>query len=201
MKNILRIDSSIFTSESVSNQLLDEIVEEFQRRQKTLICVRHNLANEAIPHLDAAWINAVNTVEDERTLEQQKMVNFSDQLIDEIVKADTLLLGVPMYNFGVSSALKAWFDHIARAGVTFRYTSEGPEGLLKNKTAIIVTTRGGMHKGKDSDTQIPFVKNFLAFLGITDVKVIYAEGLNMGNGAREVGLSEAREHIKQILAA
>ena len=105
-----------------------------------------------------------------------------------------------MYNFGIPSTLKAWFDHVARAGTTFKYTETGPQGLLTGKKVYLVTTRGGIHKDSAQDTQIPFVKTFLAFLGLTDVEVIYAEGLNLGNGQREKGLETARKLIESVAA-
>lgn len=201
MKNILRIDSSLFPEESVSGQLAEEVIERLQGEYGELNIVHRNLGEQAIPHLDKEWLEALNSSPEGRSEAQQAKMDFSNQLIHELQKADIIILGVPMYNFGVSSAIKAWFDHVARAGVTFRYTSNGPEGLLKNKQAIAISTRGGLHKDKPSDTQIPFVKNFLAFIGISDVKTVYAEGMNMNETVREKGLAEARDAIQQITVA
>jgi FMN-dependent NADH-azoreductase len=199
--NILRIDSSLFAGQGVSQQLSAELVAAVAAQHQGSNVVQRDLAAEGVPHLDAAWIGALSTDTELRSAQQHEMVAQSDDYIAELQAADVLVIGAPMYNFNVPSVLKAWFDHIARAGVTFAYTDQGPKGLLSNKTAYVVTTRGGVHKDAASDTEVPFVKNFLSFIGINDVEVIYAEGLNMGNGARDKGLAEARKSIQDILAA
>ena len=201
MKKVLRINSSIFSEQSVSNQLMDKIVQQLAGQFGEVKLIEHDLAKENVPHLDAEWLTAIQNDVVNRSDDQHIKANYSDNLIREVREMDLLLLGMPMYNFGVSSALKAWFDHIARAGVTFRYTSGGSEGLLQDKKAIIVTTRGGLHRDQPSDTQVPFVKNFLQFIGIHDVDTIYVEGLNMGNGQREKGLMDAEQQIAKLLAA
>jgi len=201
MKNILQVNSSLFPEQSISKVLLDEIVASLSGGLDQTNIRRRDLGKEPIPHLDADWLNAINKPENERTALQKEQAEYSQSLIDEVRWADIIVLGSPMYNFGVSSSLKAWFDHLARAGVTFRYTSNGPEGLLKKKRAIVVTTRGGLHKDKPSDTQIPFVQNFFQFIGIEDVQVVYAEGLNINEQQRAKGLAEARASIAQIAAA
>lgn len=198
MKNILRIDSSLFAESGVSSQLADELVAQLLYNHSQI--VSRDLNSEGIPHLDGDWIGALMTEAEKRSEEQLQKAAYSDQLINEVQAADTLIIAAPMYNFSVPSVLKAWFDHIARAGVTFEYTPEGPKGLLTDKTAYVITTRGGLHKDKPSDTQVPFIRNFLAFIGIEDVHVIYAEGLNMGDGARDKGLAEARHTIQHIAA-
>ncbi|MFC1747687.1 FMN-dependent NADH-azoreductase [Pseudomonadota bacterium] len=162
--------------------------------------VQRDLSSEGVPHLDGSWITALGTEADQRTDEQKQQASYSDQLIAEVQAADALVIAAPMYNFSVPSVLKAWFDHIARAGVTFTYTDEGPKGLLIGKTAYVITTRGGLHKDKSSDSQVPFIQNILGFIGIDDIRVIYAEGLNMGGDARDKGLAEARESIHQLAA-
>jgi len=120
------------------------------------------------------------------------VVDYSDALIDELRAADTIVLGLPMYNFGVPSTLKAYFDHIARAGQTFKYTEKGPVGLLTGKKAIVFATRGGLYAGTPLDSQTEYVRTFLAFLGITDVKFVYAEGLAMGDAKKQFALAQAR---------
>ena len=201
MNNILRIDSSLFSEQGVSHQLANELIENLTQLAPEATIISRDLSKDDVPHLDAARISAISTAPDARTEAQQAMVAYSDQLIAEAQAADALVIGAPMYNFSVPSVLKAWFDHIARAGVTFSYTSEGPKGHLENKTAYVITTRGGQHKDQPSDTLVPYVKNMLAFVGITDVRVIYAEGLNMGGGAREQGIDSARQEIQQALVA
>src|SRR5207237_8478676 len=126
-------------------------------------------------HLDAARFGAFLAKPGERTLEQQAVVAYSDALIAELKRADVVVLGLPMYNFGLPSTLKAYFDHIARAGETFRYTEKGPVGLLTGKKAIVFATRGGLYAGTPLDSQTDYIRAFFAFLGITDVQFIYAE--------------------------
>ena len=125
----------------------------------------------------------------------------SDLLIAEIQAADVLVLGVPMYNFSVPAQLKNWIDAISRAGVTFRYTEQGPEGLLKGKKAVVVQTRGGIHRNSPTDSLTPYLQTILAFLGITDVQFVYAEGLSMGPDAERDGLATAYAQIEQAVLA
>ena len=201
MKKVLQIQSSLFTENSASRQLAEDLVAKMREHGDIFDENRRNLAEEGVPHLDAAWIQALSTPTEGRTSEQRKMVDYSDQLINEVMVADVLVIGAPMYNFSVPSVLKAWFDHITRAGVTFQHSSEGPKGLLTGKTAYVITTRGGLHKDKPTDNQVPFIKTILSFIGIHDVHVIYAEGLNMSGGHREKGFAEAKETIDRLVAA
>ena len=135
------------------------------------------------------------------TTEQQAVVDYSDGLVDELQRADTLVLGLPMYNFGVSSQLKAYFDHVARAGVTFRYTEDGPVGLLTSKKAYVLATRGGRYAGTPLDSQTAFVRAFLAFIGITDVTFVYAEGLAMGEDQKRQAINDAHRQIADLLGS
>jgi FMN-dependent NADH-azoreductase len=151
-----------------------------------------DLAREPVPHLTAERFEAFTAKPGSRTPEQQAVVDYSDRLIDELKRADTIVLGLPMYNFGVPSTLKAYFDHIARAGATFRYTGKGSVGLLTGKKAYVFAARGGNYLGTPLDTQTAYVRQFLAFLGITDVEFVYAEGLAMGEPIREEALAGAR---------
>ena len=153
-----------------------------------------------MPHLTAERFTAFGTPASQRTLEQQRLVAESDALIDELRRADVLVIGLPMYNFGVPSTLKAYFDHVARAGVTFRYTAEGPVGLLTGKQAYVFATRGGKHAGTATDLQTGFVRQFLGFIGIRDVEFIYAEGLALGEQSRNEALAAAVARIGQIAA-
>jgi FMN-dependent NADH-azoreductase len=200
MKSLLQLHSSLFADNSVSRQISDKLVAQLRENKEVNQVITRNLAEAAIPHLDATWITALTTAAEERTAEQQQMVDYSDKLIAEIQTADVVVIGAPMYNFGVPTVLKAWFDHIARAGVTFTYTDKGPEGLLTGKVAYVVTTRGGIHKDASTDTQVPFLKNILGFVGIQDVHIIYAEGLNMGEEQREKGFAEAKQAIEKLVA-
>jgi FMN-dependent NADH-azoreductase len=197
--NILRIDSSLFGDNSVSHQLADELVARLLSAGGQV--VSRDLAAEAAPHFDGERIASLMTPAEQRTEQQQAIVDYADEQIAQVKAADVLVIGAPMYNFSVPSVLKAWFDHIARAGVTFEYTSTGPRGLLTGKRAYVISTRGGLHRGMATDTQAAFITQFLGFLGITDVHVIYAEGLNMGADQRGRGLDEARSMMDTALAA
>ena len=124
---------------------------------------------------------------------------YSDGLVAELKCADTIVIGLPMYNFGLPSTLKAYFDHVARAGVTFKYTDKGSVGLLAGKKAYVAAARGGFYAGKSSDTQSAYVRDFLAFLGITDVEFVYAEGLAVGDAQRTAALASARRRIEDLI--
>jgi FMN-dependent NADH-azoreductase len=200
MKTLLQINSSVFGENGQSSQLNQLFVNEWLSHNPGSQVVKRDLTQDTIPHLDASRISALFTPVDQRTAEQQAIVDFSDQLIAEIQAADAVVIGVPMYNFSIPSQLKAYFDHLARAGVTFKYTDKGPVGLLQNKPVYIITTRGGIHKDQPSDSQTGFVKTFLGFLGLTDVQFIYAEGLNMGD-KKDASLLDAKKVIHQQLAA
>ena len=138
---------------------------------------------------------------DQRTPEHSARVAQDDVLIAEIVAADVVVLGVPMYNFGVSAQLKNWIDAISRAQVTFRYTASGPEGLLKGKKVYVALTRGGQYRNTPNDSQVPYLKTIFAFLGMTDVQFVYAEGLAMGPEALQNGLASAHSQIEELVAA
>ena len=134
----------------------------------------------------------------ERTAEQQAAVAYSDALIAELQRADVIVLGLPMYNFGVPSTLKAYFDHVARAGVTFSYTANGPVGLLTNKKVYVLATRGGQYAGTSFDHETPYIRQFLGFLGLTDVEFVYAEGLAMGEETKNAALARAKASIAEL---
>ena len=160
---------------------------------------RRDLSAEPLPHLDAETFAAFGTAPDERSAEQAARVALSDQLIEELREADTLVLAVPMYNFGMPSTLKAWFDQVSRAGVSFRYSSNGPEGLLGQKRVIVVTSRGGNGAGSDSDMLSGHLRQLLAMLGLTAVEFVHAEGLAR-SGQRDAALAGASEQIERLAA-
>jgi FMN-dependent NADH-azoreductase len=198
MKTLLQINSSIFSSGGQSSRLADQFVAAWRRSHPQAQTVFRDLAREPLPHLDAQRVTAFFTAPEARTPEQRALVAESDALIDEIRQAEILVIGLPMYNFGIPSTLKAYFDQIARAGITFRYTANGPEGLLTGKKAYVFATRGGLYAGTPLDSQTAYVRSFLAFIGITDVEFVYAEGLNMGEAGREAALAEARQRLASL---
>src|SRR6267143_1477379 len=184
MKTLLQIQSSIFSNGGQSSRLAERFVAAWRVSNPGGKVIVRDLAAEPVPHLDAARFGAFLAKPEERTPDQQAVVDYSDALIGELKRADVVVLGLPMYNFGVPSTLKAYFDHIARAGVTFRYTEKGPQGLLTGKKAYVFATRGGLYAGTPLDTQTSYVRDFLRFLGIDDVEFIYAEGLAMGDASK-----------------
>ena len=205
MTRILQINTSLHGADAQSSRLASEFVAALQRSTnpagaKSVAVTVRDLALEPVPHLTAERLRALSTPASERTVEQQRVVAESDQLIGELQRADVVVLGLPMYNFGVPSTLKAYFDHVARAGVTFRYTASGPEGLLKGKKAFVFATRGGRYAGTDADLQSAYVRQFLGFIGIRDVEFVYAEGLALGDEPRSVAVAEAVSRIHQLAA-
>jgi FMN-dependent NADH-azoreductase len=200
MTQVLQINSSLYSEGGQSSQLARQFVDALREREPALQLVERDLAREPVPHLDAARFQAFLTKPEERTPEQRDVAAYSDALIGELRDADVLVLGLPMYNFGVPSQLKAYFDHVARAGVTFKYTDKGPVGLLAGKKAYVFATRGGAHAGTPRDTESTYVRDFLAFLGIADVEFVYAEGLAMGPAPRETALAQARARIQNLAA-
>ncbi|HWX12022.1 MAG TPA: NAD(P)H-dependent oxidoreductase [Trinickia sp.] len=198
MITILQLNSAARSQGANSTLLANELTAKLQSAHKGAKVVVRDLLADALPHLDDTVLGAFFTPADQRTPEQAAIAARSDALVAELQAADTIVIGAPMYNFGVSTQLKAYFDWIARAGVTFRYTANGPEGLVTGKKAFIVTARGGMYAGTPNDTQVPYLKSFLGFLGITDVNVIFAEGLNLGPDANVAGMTSAREAIAAV---
>jgi len=197
---LLQINASIFSNGGQSTRLADEFVAAWRASNPGAKVIVRNLAEETVPHLDAERFGAFLAKPGERSVEQQAVVEYSDALIDELKRADVLVLGLPMYNFGVPSTLKAYIDHIARAGATFKYTEKGPVGLLTGKKAYVFATRGGLYAGTPLDTQTAYVRDLLRFLGIDDVEFVYAEGLAIGAERKAAALSQAQRAIERLAA-
>jgi FMN-dependent NADH-azoreductase len=201
MTTLLQINASIHNGNGQSSQLANLFVTAFRRSHPDAkVVVRDVAAAEPVPHLNAERFGALITRPEERSAAQRSVVAYSDALIDELKRADVIVLGLPMYNFGVPSQLKAYFDHIARAGVTFAYTDKGPAGLLTGKKAYVFATRGGLYAGTPLDTQTSYVRDFLRFLGVTDVEFVYAEGLAISPQSKEAGLARASAEIERLAA-
>lgn len=199
MTTLLQINASLFSNNGQSTRLSEQFVAAWREANPHGKVVVRDLAAAPVPHLDAHRFGAFLSKPDERTAQQQAVIDFSDALIEELRNADVIALGLPMYNFGVPSTLKAYFDHIARAGVTFRYTETGPVGLLTGKKAYIFAARGGVYAGSALDTQSGYVRDFLRFIGISDVEFVYAEGLNMGEQSKQSALDAASASIWQLV--
>lgn len=201
MTTLLQVNASIFNSHGQSSRLADRFVAAFRERDPAAkIVVRDVAATETVPHLNAERFGAFIAKSEERSAAQHATVAYSDKLIDELKQADVIVFGLPMYNFGVPSQLKAYFDHIARAGVTFKYTDKGPVGLLTGKKVYVFAARGGLYAGTPLDTQTNYVRDFLRFLGMTDVEFVYAEGLAVSPQSKEAGLAKAVAEIARLAA-
>jgi len=198
MTNLLQINSSLFSAGGQSSQLADRFVAKWRARNSDSTVTIRDLAANPIPHLDAARFSAFVTAPEQRSPQQQAAIAESDALIAELKAADVIVLGLPLYNFGVPSTLKAYFDHVARAGVTFRYTDKGPVGLLAGKKVFVFATRGGLYAGTARDTQSAYVRDFLNFVGLDDVEFVYAEGLAMGDTAKESAVAQAHRAIDRL---
>ncbi|MBT9540859.1 NAD(P)H-dependent oxidoreductase [Thiobacillus sp.] len=198
--NILQINASARREGANSTRVANTIVDRLKAAHPGVQVTVRDLAVTPHPVLDEAALGALFTPADQRTPEQHARVALDDALIAEIQAHDTLVLGVPMYNFGVPVQLKSWIDAIARVGVTFRYTEQGPEGLLKGKQVYIALARGGLYRDTAKDAQVPYLKNVLGFLGMTDVRFIYAEGLAMGADAAEQGFAQAQADLEAAFA-
>ncbi len=202
--NILQINSSARADGSHSSRLAGSIVQRLLDAQPksahTTLKVR-DLGRAPHPELNETALQALFTPAEARSSEQAARVALDDALISEIQAADVVVLGVPMYNFGVPAALKNWIDAISRAKVTFQYTAKGPEGLLKGKKVYVALTRGGQYRNTPADTQVPYLQTVFAFLGMTDVQFVYAEGLAMGPEAEQQALASAQSQIEEALPA
>jgi FMN-dependent NADH-azoreductase len=199
MKTLLQIKSSLFAENSQSSRLSDQFVADWRAANPDGKVIVRDVAADPVPHLNGQRFGAFLAKPEERSAEQQVVVDYSDALIDEIRRADVVALGLPMYNFGIPSTLKAYFDHVARAGVTFQYTANGPQGLLTGKKVYVFAARGGAYAGTPLDTQTSYVRDFLRFLGMIDVEFVYAEGLAMGDESKQAALAQAETAIRQLV--
>lgn len=201
MAKALVIKSSVFSGQGESSKLVDHTIATLKQEIPGIEIIERDLGLNPIDHLSGATTAAFFAENPaELSDDQQAALALSNTLIDELKSVDYLVLGVPMYNFGIPSTLKAWIDHVARAGVTFRYTENGPEGLVSNvKKTIITAARGGLYKGTPKDTQTNYMKDVLGFLGIDTVEFAYAEALSMGE--KESSVKQAQEAIDAIVEA
>ncbi|WP_122572776.1 FMN-dependent NADH-azoreductase [Pseudomonas viridiflava] len=198
MSRLLVIESSARRQDSVSRQLTQQFLSQWQSAHPNDQVTVRDLAVNPVPHLDATLLGGWMKPADQRSETEQAALERSNTLTDELIAADVLVLGAPMYNFAIPSTLKAWFDHVLRAGVTFKYTETGPQGLLTGKRAFVLTARGGIYTGSALDHQEPYVRQVLAFVGIHDVTFIHAEGLNMGGDFVEKGMNQALAKLAQV---
>ena len=191
MKQLLFVKSSVFGDGGQSSKLADHFIQRWKASHPDSQVVVRDLVDRPIAHFDLNTISALSTDAAERSPDQQEIAALSDTLIGEVQRADAIVIAAPMYNFAVPSQLKAWFDQIARNGVTFRYTENGPEGLLDDKPVYILATRGGQYHEAGLDYQVPWLKLILGFVGLHNVEVILAEGLNMGEAEQSIQAAQS----------
>ena len=197
---ILQINASARSVGANSTRLAGAVTARLLAANPQAVVELRDLAANPHPVLDEPALGALFTPADQRTPAQAARVALDDALIAQVQAVDVIVLGVPMYNFGVPVQLKTWIDAIARAGVTFRYTANGPEGLLKGKKVYVALARGGLYRDTPADSQVPYLKSVLAFLGLTDVEFIYAEGLALGAESADKAFAEADAHLDQLFA-
>ena len=199
MTNILTLNGSPKTEGSVSRDLIERFVDKWCA-EYTASVVARDVGATPPPHLDEATIGAFYTPEDARSDDQQARIAFSDELVSELEAADVIVIGAPMHNFSLPSGLKAWIDHVARVGRTFKYTENGPEGLLTGKKVYVLTARGGNYSESSPahamDHQAPYLRTVLGFLGLDDVTFIHAQGVAGG----EDGIRAAEVEVDRAVA-
>ena len=201
MSRVLVLKSSILGEYSQSGKLVDFFVEQWREAHPEDTFTVRDLANPTLPELDGEVMAGFTAGDKPLTPHQQSTLALSDELIAELKSHDTLIISAPMYNFNIPTQLKNYFDLVARAGVTFRYTENGPEGLVKNKRAVILTSRGGIHKGTPTDLVEPYLRLFLGFIGITDVEFVFAEGIAYGPEVATKAQEDAKAALSQVVAA
>jgi|SRR5690554_20093 len=199
MSNLLYLSSSIFAEQGNSSQLADNFIRQWQSANPQGEVVHRDLTSAPLPQLDQTLAAAFFTEPQQRSAEQKELVARSDALIAELKAANIVVIGLPMYNFGVPSQFKSWVDHIARAGITFKYTEQGAVGLLTNKPVLVFAARGGRYSSTGNDHQEPFLRQFFGFIGLSDVRFIFAEGVNMGEEAKSKALSDAQTETELLV--
>lgn len=192
---VLEVSASGRNGGSVSRLLTRDLINALDERYGNVLAERRDLA-KGVPFVTQAWIEANFTPEESRSEEQRATLAYSDSLVAELEDADILVIGTPLYNFSIPAALKAWIDMVARARLTFRYTDNGPEGLLKGKKAYVVLATGGVPVGSPADFASPYLRHALAFIGITDVEFVAADRLN---SQAEESIDAARARIAELV--
>jgi FMN-dependent NADH-azoreductase len=201
MSKILYISSSPRGSASYSSQVAARVIRELQQvNPQTTVTIR-DLAHDPLPHVDDDFVAATRSADGPGTEKQRAILEQSDALVAELLAADIIVIAAPMINFSVATTLKSWFDYIARAGRTFSYSEAGPKGLVTGKRVIVVSASGGIYSGDNAafDFQVPWLRNMLGFLGMTDVEVIRIEGTALGPEAADKALQRANAHARDLV--
>jgi FMN-dependent NADH-azoreductase len=201
MSNVLVLNSSVLGHSSVSRELVEEVVARLTELDPGATVVHRDLGAAPIPHLASANVAGVRG---EPVTDAERIARaLSNELITELRNADTIVIGAPMYNFSISTGLRAWFDYVLRAGETFSYSESGPKGLLADKRVIVIASRGGFYsegQAKAFDFQEPYLNHLLGFMGLTDVTFIHAERMGFGPDARGAALRSAKQKIEAVVA-
>lgn len=200
IKNLLQINASLFSDHGQSSKLAQQFVDRWQQANPDGRVIVRDLAANPVPHLTAERFQAFLTMAEDRSPEAAVIAAESDALIEELRSADVVVIGLPMYNFGIPSTLKSWIDHVARVGHTFKYTETGPVGLLHDRPVYLFAARGGLYHGTPRDTQSAYMTHFLNFIGIRNIEFVYAEGLAMGDQPRTEALHRAGTVIERLAA-
>ncbi len=192
---LLTINASSNPLASTTRKLCEQVQDSLSKLHSELKLIQHDVSH-GLPFINAEWIGASYTAEADRSESQRELLAMSDELIEELKAADEVIIATPMYNFSIPSGLKAWIDMVVRVGTTFHYTAEGPQGLLDDKPVILIISTGGIPLGSSMDFVTPYLKQVLKFIGITDVSVINAEGMNV---YPENSLQNANNQIDQLI--
>lgn len=198
MATLLYVKSSIFGDHGQSSIMADQVIQRWLQVHPTGDVVVRDLSANTPPYLDSERLTAIMTPSVDRSSEQQLVANYADSIIDEVKTADTIVMGVPMYNFTIPAQLKSYFDYVARAGVTFEYTATGPVGLVSDKPVVLLFARGGVYQGTAADSQTPLLTTLFNFIGLTQLHFVYAEGLSMGDDVRDAALASAASTIANL---
>lgn len=204
MRSILLVTSSPRGTLSVSTRVARKLVEKLHAALPGSVVVTRDLVENALPHIDPNFVTALATPTTGLPAEQKAALTLSDSVVEEVLTADTIVIGAGIINFSIPSTLKAWLDHLARSGRTFRYTENGSEGLIKNKKVYVIVASGGVYSGGPAsalDHAVPYLMSMLKFLGMDDVEVIRIEGLAMGSEVQQEALTKAQKRVDEIAAA
>ncbi|TWI52837.1 FMN-dependent NADH-azoreductase [Pseudomonas duriflava] len=199
MSKVLVVESSARQDGSISRQITGHFIERWHAVHPEDTIIMRDLAENPVPHLDGTLLNGWMSPAESHSERERAALARSNELTEELLAADVLVLAAPMYNFTIPSTLKAWIDHVMRAGVTFKYTEQGPQGLLNGKRAFVLTARGGIYAGSTLDHQEPYLRQVLGFIGITDVTFIHVEGVAMGPEALAQGVQAATALIEEVV--
>ncbi|PDT34995.1 FMN-dependent NADH-azoreductase [Rhizobium sp. M10] len=203
MSSILLLTSSP-RAESLSTPIAVDLAEKLKNQKPGSVVVRRDLASNPLPHIDDLFTGAIRKPAEARTAEEVAAIKTSDELVNELFAADTIVISTGLINFNIYSSLKTWIDNVARAGVTFKYTESGPVGLVTGKKVYVVLTSGGVYSQGPAaplNHAVPYLESIFGFLGITDVETIYVEGLAFGPEAAEKAIEAAKSRVEEIALA